>query len=99
VTSTTEVSDNTAESRYDLVVDGVLAGHADYERHGDRIVFTHTEVGEEFGGRGLGGVLAVALLDDARSKGLRVVPQCPFIARFIERHEEYADLVGTPSRP
>jgi hypothetical protein len=54
----------------------------------------HTEVQSRFEGQGLGARLARFVLDDARERGLRVVPRCPFIAAYIKRHPEYADLVA-----
>lgn len=90
-----EVRDNPNAHRYEVGVDGEAAGFAAYRlRHGT-VVFTHTEVDPAYGGRGLGSTLARHALDDVRSRGLRVVPECPFIARYIERHPEYADLVSS----
>ena len=59
----------------------------------DRIVFVHTEVLPEFGGAGVGSALAAAALDEARRHGLAVIPQCPYIRGYIDRHPDYADLV------
>ena len=61
--------------------------------HGGRLVFTHTEIGQAFGGRGLGGVLAAGALDAVRAEGARAVPLCPFVAAYIDKHPAYADLV------
>jgi uncharacterized protein len=88
-----DVHDNPQQLRYDIVVDGKVAGFARYARKGNRIVFLHTEVDDAYEGRGLGSKLAQAALDDARSRGLAVVPLCPFIERYIERHPEYEPLV------
>jgi predicted GNAT family acetyltransferase len=55
----------------------------------------YTEVDESYEGRGLGNRLAEAALEDVRGKGLVVVPLCPFIARYIQQHPEYHDLVAT----
>ena len=64
------------------------------------MTFIHTEIAPEFEGRGLGSRLAVAALDDVRRRGLRVVPRCPFIARFIAGHAEYQDLLAAaPAQP
>lgn len=68
-------------------------GLAAYQRDSQRMVFTHTEVEPELEGHGVGGTLVRFALDDARTRGLTVVPQCPFVARFIDGHSEYADLV------
>lgn len=92
-----EVAHNPEASRYEIRVDGVLAGFADYRlRPGGRIVITHTEIGEEFGGRGLGSTLVREALDSARAAGLTVTPLCPFVAEYIRRHPEYQDLVDRP---
>lgn len=90
----TEIQDNPAKSRYEAHLDGELAGIAVYRLEGDdTIVFTHTEVKVE--GQGVGSALARGALDDVRRQGTRrVVPQCPFIAGWIDEHPDYADLVS-----
>jgi predicted GNAT family acetyltransferase len=91
-----EVRNNQDLRRYDALVDGVVAGFAEYELRGaDVIVFTHTEVDDAFEGKGVGGALARGALDDVRAAGTRrVVARCPFIKAWIERHPDYADLVS-----
>lgn len=79
--------------RYHLLVDGAEAGELDYRMHEGRRVFIHTGVRDEYEGQGLAGKLATRVLDDARAEGLKVIPQCPYVRGFIERHEEYQDLV------
>jgi predicted GNAT family acetyltransferase len=91
------VADNPQRMRFEITVDGQVGGFADYRRHGQSVTFTHTEIDDEYEGRGLGGTLARAVLDDARARGLRVVPQCQFIAAWIQRHPDYADLVDSPT--
>ncbi|MDP3894981.1 GNAT family N-acetyltransferase [Nocardioides sp.] len=89
----TEIKDNPDESRYEAHLDGELAGIADYDLTDDTIVFTHTEVTVE--GEGVGSALARGALDDVRRRGsLRVVPRCPFIKSWIDKHPDYADLVS-----
>ncbi|MFO7300415.1 MAG: GNAT family N-acetyltransferase [Actinomycetes bacterium] len=83
------VRDVPEESVFVIEVDGRRAGRVDYRIDGDRMVFTHTEVSEEFSGRGLAGKLAKHALDDAVERGLVIVPRCPFIAAYAKRHEEY----------
>lgn len=86
---------NEAQSRYELRLDGRLVGQAQYRREGGRIVFTHTEVDRSLEGQGLGSRLAGLALDDVKMRGLQAVPQCSFIARFIQRNEkEYGALVA-----
>ena len=77
--------------------DAPVAGYAAYRRDGDRITFTHTVVEPEHEGEAVGSALAQTALDAARAAGLRVVPQCPFVAAWIRRHKDYADLVDPPS--
>jgi predicted GNAT family acetyltransferase len=85
-------------SRYELVLDGRRIGLLAYHRRKDRIALTHTEVTPACEGRGFGSRLAAAALDDAREQGLAVVPLCPFIAGYIDRHPEYRDLVAPEHR-
>ena len=92
-----EVRDRPAERRFVITVDGEIAGVATYRLRGDVITFIHTEVSPPFGGRGLAARLAAYALDDARRRGLRVVPSCPYIARYIREHAAYQDLVATDS--
>jgi uncharacterized protein len=95
VSDAAEVRDHPEASRFEVVADGEVAGFAVYRRRPGRIIFVHTEVRPEFGGRGLGGRLAAGALDAARAAGERVVPLCPFIAAYIDSHPEYQDLVDT----
>lgn len=89
----TEITDNAEQGRYEIRLDGDLAGFAEYERGEGAVVFTHTEVDSAFEGKGVGSALARGALDDVRSKGLSVVPLCPFIKKWIGRHPDYKDLV------
>jgi uncharacterized protein len=89
-----EVVNVPEENRYELRLGGKLVGFAAYRRRNGRISFTHTEVDESLEGRGFGSRLAAEALNDARRQGLVVAPLCPFIARFIDRHPEYEDLVA-----
>src|SRR5438874_298537 len=93
-----EVVHNPDASRFELRLGGRLIGLAAYRRREGRIAFTHTEVDESCEGRGFGSRLAEAALDDARRQGLDVVPLCPFIAHFIERHPGYEELVPSAQR-
>ena len=88
------VQDNEAKHRYEAVVDGEVAGVVFYQPHDGALVLVHTEVADEWEGRGIGGRLAAGTLDDIRARGLRIIPMCPFIRGYLERHPEYADLVA-----
>lgn len=65
-----------------------------YEREERIVTFTHTIVPQAMEGRGIGSRLARTGLDWARGEGLKVVPRCPFVAAWIERHPDYRDLLA-----
>ncbi|HET6773911.1 MAG TPA: GNAT family N-acetyltransferase [Acidimicrobiales bacterium] len=89
----TEVRDVPARTRYEITLDGELAGFAEYREVDGARVFTHTEVFDAFEGRGVGSALARGALDQVRAGIGRAVALCPFIAGFVEQHDEYADLL------
>jgi predicted GNAT family acetyltransferase len=91
-----EVVNNTSKHRYELAVDGHIA--ASYYKIADGIItFIHTEVPPELGGRGIGSKLIRGALDQVRSDGLKVIPECPFVKAFIEKHADYQDLLAGPA--
>jgi predicted GNAT family acetyltransferase len=87
------IQDNPARSRYEISVEGELAGFTEYELEGTVIAFTHTEIGESFAGQGLASKLVRFELDEARTRGLAVMPYCPFVRGFMQKHPDYVDLV------
>lgn len=85
---------NPSQNRYEAHVGDELAGFAEYIETDDLILFTHTEVEDKSEGQGVGSALAKYALDDVRANGdRRVMPQCQFIKRWIQRHPDYVDLV------
>jgi uncharacterized protein len=85
---------NEAQSRYELHLDGRLVGKAEYRRQDGRIVFTHTVVEPAHEGQGFGSKLAGYALDDVKTRGIKAVAKCSFIARYVARHgKEYAGVV------
>ena len=99
-TDTPVVTDNPAASRYELHVGSELAGNVTYQlrKHDTVISLLHTEVEPAFQGAHLATRLARYSLDDARGRGLAVLPFCPYIASWIKKHPEYADLVPADRR-
>ncbi|MGY5882821.1 GNAT family N-acetyltransferase [Modestobacter lacusdianchii] len=85
------------DSRYEIRDGDRLLGVAAYQRRGDQVVFTHTEVDGGEGHSGLGSTLVRSALDDVRAQGGSVVPMCSFVRGWIERHPEYRDLVAAES--
>ena len=88
-----EVRDNPSDHRYEVFVDGGLAGFSLYRTEPDLVIFFHTEIDPDYEGHGVGSALAREALSDVRRQGKHVIPQCPFIAGYIRRHDEFVDLV------
>ena len=89
------VTDVPEAGRYEVRAGDRVLGLTAYQRRGDQVVFTHTEVDPDAEGGGVGSTLVRGALDDVRAHGLRVVPRCSFVRGYIERHPDYADLVDT----
>lgn len=88
----------TAEAdRFSISVDGQKVGFTEFLDHstdqGNQRIFPHTEVDEEFGGRGLATILIAEALHATKAAGLRIVPVCPMVAAYVEKHLEYSDVV------
>lgn len=92
------IVDNPAASRFEVRVEGEVAV-LEYVRDGQRAVYHTTRVPKTLEGRGIAGQLAKHALDDARARGLRVVAECSFVAGYVSRHPEYADLVTEDDAP
>jgi predicted GNAT family acetyltransferase len=94
----TEVVNRPEAHRYELLADGKVAGFVEYQLSPGEILFIHTEIDEAYEGKGLASVLVRHVLDDARERGLSVLPLCPFLRGWISRHEDYLDLVPATAR-
>lgn len=93
MTDEVTVADAPARKRYEAIIDGRLAGFAEYLATGALTVLTHTEVDPAYEGRGVGGALARYALDDIRKRQRQVLVVCPFINGWIGKHPDYADLI------
>jgi uncharacterized protein len=89
------VTRNDERHRFEATVVGTLAGFAAYRLRDGIIEFTHTEVDDAFEGKGVGSTLVSQALDQVRAEGLDVIATCPFVRGYIERHQEYADLLAS----
>ncbi|GAA4284020.1 GNAT family N-acetyltransferase [Brevibacterium daeguense] len=89
------VSDNPDESRYDIFVDGTHAGFSAYRdtdvADAPQRILHHTEIDDEFGGRGLASTLTRKAISSAVADGRRVVPVCPYVKSWVEKHDDFAD--------
>jgi uncharacterized protein len=95
---TPTVTDVPERGRFEIDVDGGVAGFAEYRRGPGVIAFVHTEIDPAHDGAGLGTLLVTAALDTARAQGLAVLPFCAFVRGFIDAHREYLDLVPVDRR-
>lgn len=82
-----------AACRFHVRVDGHLAV-LDYRLDGAVMSILHTGVPAPAGGRGIAAALTAAALEHARRSGWRVRPVCSYAARYLERHDGFADLVA-----
>jgi predicted GNAT family acetyltransferase len=89
-----EVIHNAELHRYEINLDGEKVGHADYKVDGDELVFDHTEVDPAHQGKNLAGILMRHALEDVRARGLKMRPVCSYVVKFVERYDEFADLVA-----
>ena len=94
----TAIQKNPVQSRYELIIEDTVAAVVEYLDKDDYVELTHTEVDPSHEGEGLGSQLARAVLDSLRNDGRALVPSCPFIRRYLQRHTEYVDLVPADRR-
>lgn len=97
-TNDVTVRDNPDRSRYEVHSGGELAGFAAYQVEGERMSLTHTEIEPAYEGQGLASRLVTDALEDVRVRGLGVLPYCPYVRKFLAKHQEYLDLVPEEER-
>jgi predicted GNAT family acetyltransferase len=90
----TVVTNRPDRLRYEITVDGELAGFATYADHRGVRTFVHTEIDERFAGMGLASLLIADALADVRERGMTLVPQCPFVNAYLHHHPEDTDLLA-----
>ncbi|MFD9793506.1 GNAT family N-acetyltransferase [Streptomyces sp. NPDC059070] len=81
-----------ARHRYEILVDGNPAGLTAYRDRDNQRVFFHTEIDDAYAGQGLAAILVEQALGDVREAGMRIVPICPYVAKFLTKHTEFADI-------
>lgn len=86
------ITDNSAEQRYEMIIDNDMA-IAEYTKSEGIIILSHVYVPPKFEGQGIGSALVRAVLEDIKAQGLQLVPQCPFVAQWIYRHPQWEELV------
>jgi uncharacterized protein len=88
-----EVRHAPERTRYEILVEGRIAGFTQYHSLEGALVFDHTVIKDQYAGRGLASTLARGALDDVRAQQRRIVPLCEYIAGWLERNPDYDDLV------
>ncbi|MGB3830098.1 MAG: GNAT family N-acetyltransferase [Ornithinimicrobium sp.] len=88
------VSNNAAASRFEIQRNGEVVGHLDYRTMGNTVDLTHAETDDAVRGQGIGGQLVQGALDTIKVEKMTVIPTCPFVADWIERHEDYQGLLA-----
>ena len=91
--ATHSVTRETGPDRFEIAVDGSAAGLARFVDADGQRIFFHTEVDDAYAGQGLAGALVGAALDATRAEGLRIVPVCPYVKKYVAKHTDYADIV------
>ncbi|MGN7248802.1 GNAT family N-acetyltransferase [Janibacter anophelis] len=93
----TSVSRQSDPERFEITSEGEVAGFAQFVDHDGRRVFFHTEIGEEFGGQGLAGIVVEEAIKSTREEGLTVVAVCPYVKKWLTKHPEHADISEAPT--
>ena len=93
-----EVRDVPAKHRFEVLVDGQVAGFARYQVEGGAVAFMHTEVDDAYEGKGLGSRLVREALQQVADRGATVLPYCPFVRSYLQRHHELVDRVPADRR-
>jgi predicted GNAT family acetyltransferase len=89
-----ELTDNKSQEQFEMVTDGFLS-RIEYKIMGNKIFLTHTEVPHELEGKGVGSKIVKAALEEVESRGLKLIPLCPFVASYIKRHPEWERLLAS----
>ena len=91
-TNNIDITHNEENSRFETTIDG-QTGYISYQDQGNALIYDHTIVPQALGGRGVGSALDNYALNYARENDKKVIPQCSFVASYINKHAEYQDLV------
>ena len=93
-----ELSHNPAAQHYEAKQGGQIVAFIEYRDAASARLLTHTEVNPDLEGQGVGSQLVKFALEEIKSSGASLVPMCPFVAAYVQRHREYAELVAPAHR-
>ncbi|SDW94388.1 GNAT family N-acetyltransferase [Aequorivita viscosa] len=88
-----DVKDNRLKNRFETEIDGYKA-FVEYEVKPNVLVLTHTEVDKRLAGKGVGSEMIEAVLLQMELRGLKAIPECPFIAKYIDKHPEWKSILA-----
>jgi predicted GNAT family acetyltransferase len=88
-----DIRDNAERHRFEIDLGDGSFAFAEYNLIPGKIMFTHTEVPKAHEGKGLGSALIRFGLAEARARGLKVIPICPFFAAYMQQHADTQDLL------
>ncbi|MFC3963605.1 MULTISPECIES: GNAT family N-acetyltransferase [Nocardia] len=92
-----EVRTNTALERFELYIDGTLAGHVAYQDTAAERAFVRSEIYAS-PDRGHAATLFESALRTTRAQGFEVLPMCPQVNRYIESRAEHVAAVPSWAR-
>lgn len=93
------VTHNENRWRFEANIADAPVAYLSYTREGDRTVLEHTFVPNELRGKEIASNLVRAALEEARQRRWSVIPRCSYVAAFIKRNPQFADLVAPEARP
>ncbi len=88
-----QVIHNKQAQRFEAQVGSAMAV-CEYRLHDGVATIHHTEVPDALNGQGVAGALVAAALSWARDSNFRVHPTCSYVAAYIQRHPDQADLLA-----
>lgn len=89
-------SDNSRHGKFyiqDADAQEIAGMYYSYSEDG-HMVIEHTEVAEEFEGRGLGRQLLNALVKYARENNIKVIPVCPYAKAVFDKTPDIQDVLA-----
>lgn len=87
------ITDNSSKKQFELVSGGYTS-RIEYMLVGNKIFLTHTEVPTELEGKGIGSKIVKLVLEEIESRKLKLIPLCPFVAKYISKHPEWKRILA-----
>ena len=88
------VVDNKEKNRFEAEIDGHQA-IIEYSVKPNILILKHIEVDKELSGRGVATEMTESVLLEIELRGLKVIPECPFIKNYINKHPEWESILSS----